>query len=160
MLVLAAVTLTAPVTVITFITGSLVPLLVALVTKWNVSPLVKGLINVALSSVVGVLTTLVASVTTETVTFDLLTVLAAIGVAIVSSQTFWSLIWKQGPAQTLTLATKDFGVGAKTNLVPIKLGVREDARIIGVIPISDDEYAAVWDEDEPDAAPGEPEVGA
>lgn len=97
------------VTVLAFVSGSLVPLLTALVTKLNAGSRLKALVNLGLSIVAGVVAYLV-TVDGSTTVLGLLT--AVISTYLASGVTY-SNLWKPtGAAPALQSATADTGIGA------------------------------------------------
>lgn len=96
------------VTVVTFVLGSLVPLVVALATKLNASSSLKAAVNVVLSIIVGVGGYLLAN-DGET------TLLALAGAAItayLASGVTYQNLWKPtGTAPEIQLKTRNVGIG-------------------------------------------------
>lgn len=96
------------VALLTFVLGSLVPLVVAILTKANASSGIKAVANVVLSIVAAVCTDLIAQGGKASV-IQVLTVAIA---AYVASGVTYTHFWKPtGIAPALQTSTAEFGVG-------------------------------------------------
>lgn len=115
---LYALHVTADVATLSFLVGTIIPILVALVTRQNASPGVKASVNALLAIVAGVLSTLVADAQGEIVTVDLASFATAVGTAwITSVATHFGLLAPAGitgAKGTVQRATADFGIGGRS----------------------------------------------
>lgn len=97
------------VTLLTFLAGSLIPLLTAVVTKWRASSRLKAIVNLSLSVLAGVVAYLVG-VEGETTVLGLL---AAATTTYLASGTTYSNLWKPtGATSVLQQVTQDIGIGS------------------------------------------------
>lgn len=110
LLVIAVVTvLQLPVAALSFVVGSLIPLLVAVVAKAGLSSTVKTWINVALSAVAGALAPVIAAQGK----LDVWQFITSIFIAATSSAAFHQGVWKpSGISGAVQRATAGFGIGS------------------------------------------------
>ena len=102
------------VTVVTFVLGSLVPLVVALATKLNASSSVKAVVNVVVSVTVGVCGFLLAHDGATTP----LALVGAVITAYLGSGVSYQHFWKPtGVAPAIQASTANVGIGSSTAAV-------------------------------------------
>jgi len=103
-----ASTITVSTASLTIITGSVLPLLVALLAKLNAKPAVKAALNIALGAVAAACAILIANGGKMTIQG----LVVGTFIAVVSADQAYNSIWKQtGTFEAINKATKTFGIG-------------------------------------------------
>lgn len=119
---LLALHVTIDVATISFVAGTLIPILVALVTRQSASPGIKAAVNLLLSIVAGALSAVVASATGEVATLEVGSFVTSIGTAwITSIATHYGLLKPTGVTGTAGVVqrnTANVGIGGGNTYAP------------------------------------------
>lgn len=90
-----------------FLGGTIVPILVGLLTKLHASPAVRGLLNLVLSAVTG----LIAVAVTQDGVLDKASIVAGFMALVASVGTYYGVLKPIGVTGAIQRATADFGLG-------------------------------------------------
>src|SRR5688572_20598191 len=90
-----------------FLGGTIVPILVGLLTKLNAPPALRGLVNLILSAVAG----LVAVAVTQDGVLDKASVVAGFMALVASVGTYYGVLKPMGVTGAVQRATANFGLG-------------------------------------------------
>jgi len=93
-----------------FLGGTIVPILVGLLTKLNAPPALRGLVNLILSAVAG----LIAVAVTQDGVLDKASIVAGFMALVASVGTYYGVLKPLGVTGAVQRATADFGLGANT----------------------------------------------
>ena len=94
-----------------FIGGTIVPILVGILTKCRASSAVKGLVNLVLSAIAGIIATAIATGGA----LNEATVVAAFMALIASVATYFGVLKPTGVTGAVQGSTANFGIGKPTN---------------------------------------------